>query len=180
MGLLGYGLVTAWLPFAPPEIWFLLAAVVALGLFSGIAFSASYQACDPCDAPSSCHDCCTPPPRLTACLLRILPASSPPPSADPALSCTALPSQLVARFANKNVIALGLGCSASGPLVLAMQLALGMGASPTTEQQVGGRAEAAVGDWHSALHWSLPGRLQVEPHVPRCDPPLPSTTDLAV
>jgi hypothetical protein len=45
--------------------------------------------------------------------------------------------QLVARFANKNVIALGLGCSASGPLVLLLQLALEMGPSPTRRQQVG-------------------------------------------
>lgn len=45
--------------------------------------------------------------------------------------------QLVARFANKNVIALGLGCSASGPLVLAMQILLGMkGTSPTLRQHV--------------------------------------------
>lgn len=33
--------------------------------------------------------------------------------------------------------ALGLGCSASGPLVLAMQLALEMGPTPTRRQQVG-------------------------------------------
>ena len=54
--------------------------MVALGLFSGIAFSASYQ--------------------------------------------------LVSRFANKNVIALGLGCSASGPLVLALQILCGVGETP--------------------------------------------------
>ncbi|KAL4457583.1 hypothetical protein ABPG75_012448 [Micractinium tetrahymenae] len=86
LGLVGYGAVTAWFPFMPERIWFLLGAVVALGLFSGIAFSAAYQ--------------------------------------------------LVARFANKNVIALGLGCSASGPLVLAMQLALEMGPIPSKHQQV--------------------------------------------
>lgn len=96
VGLVGYGAVCAWFPFMPEQIWFLLGAVVALGLFSGIAFSASYQ--------------------------------------------------LVARFANKNVIALGLGCSASGPLVLAMQLALHMGATPTRQQQVSWRCFAA----HSA------------------------------
>lgn len=45
-------------------------------------------------------------------------------------------SMQVARFANKNVIALGLGCSASGPLVLALQLALRMGPEPTRRQQV--------------------------------------------
>ncbi|KAL4440645.1 hypothetical protein ABPG77_000354 [Micractinium sp. CCAP 211/92] len=86
LGLLGYGAVTAWFPFMPERIWFLLGAVVALGLFSGIAFSAAYQ--------------------------------------------------LVARFANKNVIALGLGCAASGPLVLAMQLVLEMGPVPTRHQQI--------------------------------------------
>ena len=43
VGLVGYGAVTAWLPFMPPSIWVLLSAVVALGLFSGIAFSAAYQ-----------------------------------------------------------------------------------------------------------------------------------------
>jgi hypothetical protein len=42
----------------------------------------------------------------------------------------------VARFANKNVIALGLGCSASGPLVLALQLALRVGSEPTRRQQI--------------------------------------------
>lgn len=40
------------------------------------------------------------------------------------------------RFANKNVIALGLGCSASGPLVLALQIGLRMGPTPTRHQQV--------------------------------------------
>jgi hypothetical protein len=44
--------------------------------------------------------------------------------------------QLVARFANKNVIALGLGCSASGPLVLLLELALEMGPNPTHTQLV--------------------------------------------
>ncbi|EFN58589.1 hypothetical protein CHLNCDRAFT_140764 [Chlorella variabilis] len=86
VGLLGYAAVCIWFPFMPEKIWFLLGAVVALGLFSGIAFSASYQ--------------------------------------------------LVARFANKNVIALGLGCSASGPLVLLLQLALNMGPTPTRRQQI--------------------------------------------
>jgi hypothetical protein len=44
--------------------------------------------------------------------------------------------QLVARFANKNVIALGLGNSASGPLVLVLQLLVGMAADPTHRQTV--------------------------------------------
>ena len=44
--------------------------------------------------------------------------------------------QLVARFANKNVIALGLGCSASGPVVLVLQVALGMGPQPTHTEEV--------------------------------------------
>lgn len=80
--------------------------MVALGLFSGIAFSASYQ--------------------------------------------------LVARFANKNVIALGLGCSASGPLVLLLQLALNMGPTPTRRQQVrcgtvgGGRRSRG---WARCCRW---------------------------
>jgi hypothetical protein len=86
VGLVGYGLVCAWFPFMPQHLWFLLAAVVALGLFSSIAFSASYQ--------------------------------------------------MVARFANKNTIALGLGCSASGPLILVLQIALGLKTTPTFEQQM--------------------------------------------
>lgn len=84
VGLLGYGFVCASFPFQPSTIYWLLSSTVALGLFGGVAFSASYQ--------------------------------------------------LVARFANKNVIALGLGCSASGPLVLALQVALGMGPTPTRAQ----------------------------------------------
>ena len=64
----------------------LLSAVIALGVFGGIAFSAAYQ--------------------------------------------------LVSRFANKNVIALGLGCSAGGPVVLLVEVLLGMGPSPTQRQQV--------------------------------------------
>ncbi|KAH7618705.1 hypothetical protein Ndes2526B_g05622 [Nannochloris sp. 'desiccata'] len=86
VGLVGYGLVCAWFPFMPQHLWFLLCSVVALGLFSSIAFSASYQ--------------------------------------------------MVARFANKNTIALGLGCSASGPLILILQIALGLESIPTFEQQV--------------------------------------------
>jgi hypothetical protein len=43
---------------------------------------------------------------------------------------------MVSRFANKNTIALGLGCSASGPLILILQIALGLKAIPTFEQQV--------------------------------------------
>lgn len=88
LGLVGYGLLAACFPFLPINIWALLSVVVALGLFSSIAFSASYQ--------------------------------------------------LVARFANKNTIALGLGCSASGPLVLMLQLMLGIsGSGPTHRQEVG-------------------------------------------
>ena len=85
VGLSSYGIICAWFPFMPQDIWILLTAVVALGLFSSIAFSASYQ--------------------------------------------------MVARFANKNTIALGLGCSASGPLILVLQIALHINASPTFEQQ---------------------------------------------
>lgn len=87
LGLIGYGLLAACFPFLPINIWALLSVVVALGLFSSIAFSASYQ--------------------------------------------------LVARFANKNTIALGLGCSASGPLVLMLQLILGIsGSGPTHHQEL--------------------------------------------
>jgi Nucleoside transporter len=43
---------------------------------------------------------------------------------------------MVARFANKNTIALGLGCSASGPLILLLQITLGLESIPTFEQQV--------------------------------------------
>ena len=73
-------------PFQTFSSRFLLGSVVALGLFSSIAFSASYQ--------------------------------------------------MVARFANKNTIALGLGYSASGPIILAVQIALGLKSIPTFEQQV--------------------------------------------
>ncbi|BDA46393.1 hypothetical protein COCOBI_08-4860 [Coccomyxa sp. Obi] len=44
--------------------------------------------------------------------------------------------QLVARFANKSVIALGLGCVGSGIVVLLMELAMGMKTRPTTAQLV--------------------------------------------
>lgn len=128
VGLVGYGTTTLIFPFLPLHIWCaggpsgvagkavaaphcrrlrlqmvaersaerpapravlrraLLGSVMALGVFHGIAFSASYQ--------------------------------------------------LVARFANKNVIALGLGNSASGPLVLVLQLLVGMAADPTHRQTV--------------------------------------------
>lgn len=49
----------------------------------------------------------------------------------------------MARFANKNVIALGLGCSASGPLVLALQLALRVDSEPSRMQQARGVAAQA-------------------------------------
>ena len=64
----------------------LLAAIVALGLVSAVAFSASYQ--------------------------------------------------LVARFANKNVVSLGLGCVGSGLLVLLLETAVRMRSSPTRAQLV--------------------------------------------
>jgi hypothetical protein len=44
--------------------------------------------------------------------------------------------RLVSRFANKNTIALGIGCSASGPLVLALQLALRVGEHPSRRQHL--------------------------------------------
>lgn len=44
--------------------------------------------------------------------------------------------QLVARFANKSVIALGLGCVGSGIIVLLLELAMGMKTRPTTAQLV--------------------------------------------
>ncbi|KAI7843994.1 hypothetical protein COHA_002532 [Chlorella ohadii] len=100
VGLVGYGAVCASFPFMPERIWFLLGATIALGLFSGIAFSASYQLASLFETSCS-QQCCS-----------------------------------VARFANKNVIALGLGCSASGPLVLALQLALQIGPEPTRRQQI--------------------------------------------
>jgi hypothetical protein len=55
--------------------------------------------------------------------------------------------QLVSRFANKSTLALGLGCVASGPLVLALELGLGFpaaGAAPARRQAV-------------ALFWALAG-----------------------
>ena len=64
----------------------LLAAIVALGLVSAIAFSASYQ--------------------------------------------------LVSRFANKNVVSLGLGCVGSGLVVLILETAVHMRSTPTQTQLV--------------------------------------------
>lgn len=85
VGLLGYAGLCIWLPFQPARLRLLLGTAVGMGLFSGLAFSASYQ--------------------------------------------------LVSRFANKNVIALGLGCSASAPLVLLMELAFGIGTHATSHEQ---------------------------------------------
>jgi len=42
--------------------------------------------------------------------------------------------QLVSRFAGKNTISLGLGCVGSGGIVLAVELALRITASPTQAQ----------------------------------------------
>ena len=39
--------------------------------------------------------------------------------------------QMVARFANKNTISLGLGCVGSGLLALALELVLSVGPKPT-------------------------------------------------
>lgn len=39
--------------------------------------------------------------------------------------------QMVARFANKNTISLGLGCVGSGLLALALELILSVGPNPT-------------------------------------------------
>lgn len=44
--------------------------------------------------------------------------------------------QLVARFANKSVIALGLGCVGSGIVVLFLELAMRMKTRPTTAQLI--------------------------------------------
>jgi len=43
---------------------------------------------------------------------------------------------MVSRFANKNTIALGLGYTASGPLILIIQIAIGLKSIPTFKQQV--------------------------------------------
>ena len=43
--------------------------------------------------------------------------------------------QLVARFANKNTISLGLGCVGSGIVALLLELAVGLGPSPTRKQE---------------------------------------------
>lgn len=86
IGLLGYAGLCIWLPFQPDHLRLLLGTAVGMGLFSGLAFSASYQ--------------------------------------------------LVSRFANKNVIALGLGCSASAPLVLLLEIGFGIGTHATRSEQV--------------------------------------------
>ncbi len=41
----------------------------------------------------------------------------------------------MSRFANKNTIALGLGCVGSGGLVLGFELVLRMGTNPSTEDE---------------------------------------------
>ena len=44
--------------------------------------------------------------------------------------------QLVARFANKNTISLGLGCVGSGVFALIIEIGLRMGPSPTRRQEL--------------------------------------------
>lgn len=44
--------------------------------------------------------------------------------------------QLVARFANKNVVSLGLGCVGSGLVVLVLEMAVHMRSHPTHAQLV--------------------------------------------
>jgi len=44
--------------------------------------------------------------------------------------------QLVARFANKNTISLGLGCVGSGIVTLIVETALRMGATPSHKQEL--------------------------------------------
>lgn len=44
--------------------------------------------------------------------------------------------QLVARFANKNTISLGLGCVGSGIVTLIFQVVLQMGPNPTRKQEL--------------------------------------------
>ena len=44
--------------------------------------------------------------------------------------------QLVARFANKNTISLGLGCVGSGIVTLIMETALRMGSTPSHKQEL--------------------------------------------
>ena len=44
--------------------------------------------------------------------------------------------QMIARFANKNVISLGLGCVGSGLIVLLLELGLGIGVQPSHRQRV--------------------------------------------
>ncbi len=82
----------------------LLAAIVALGLVSAIAFSASYQ--------------------------------------------------LVARFANKNVVSLGLGCVGSGLVVLVLEMAVHMRSHPTQAQLIF-LFELTAGRLHAGLHIAM-------------------------
>ena len=44
--------------------------------------------------------------------------------------------QMVARFANKNTISLGLGCVGSGLVALVLELALELGSRPTRTEQI--------------------------------------------
>lgn len=117
VGLVGYGVLAASFPFQPPTIYWLLGSTVALGLFSCIAFSASYQLVarfaneNVIGAEALQGDRCSFMKEGFSGQKFSCPPSPPPQ-------------------------ALGLGCSASGPLVLALQLAFGMGPHPSHAQLV--------------------------------------------
>ena len=73
--------------------------------------------------------------------------------------------QMVARFANKNTISLGLGCVGSGLLALGLELVLSVGPKPTRTSfiilfEVAAGAHFCNTSLHSALH-----RYSVNDHV---------------
>jgi MFS family permease len=85
-GMLGCAMLCAWFPFIPQHAFNLLAIVAALGCFSAIAFSTSYQ--------------------------------------------------LVSWFRSADTIALGIGCVASGPTALLIQICLQIGPRPKPWQWI--------------------------------------------
>lgn len=54
--------------------------------------------------------------------------------------------QMVAHFANKNTIALGLGCAGSGVLVLALELGLDLGGDTPKRWQLVSLFELSAGE----------------------------------
>ena len=115
----------------------LLAVIVALGLVSAVAFSASYQlvARFANKASSMQKTCClqigNPPPcksyEASPAFHRLLPAACMP-------QCWAHADCV--NSALQSVVALGLGCVGSGLVVLVLETLIGVGSAPTRAQLI--------------------------------------------